>query len=120
LSSSIAVAVSIVVSIAMSNVGLASFAVAAEPSSDSAAKQKQSAPESNLADGLYAVVRSAHEAKSVEPVAQTETLVANDFHLLERAEREPVLYMVLQTKPFVPLSLAAAPQEDKEESTGKP
>jgi hypothetical protein len=73
-----------------------------------------------LADGLYLVLRSAREAKSLEPIADTEKLVANDFHLLEAAEREPVLYMVLQTKPFVPLLLGANPKEDKEESTGKP
>jgi preprotein translocase subunit SecD len=77
-------------------------------------------PESNLADGLYLVLRSDHDKQKVGTIGATETLVANDFHLLEPAEREPVVYMVLQTKPFIPLILGASPAEDKEEATGKP
>ena len=73
-----------------------------------------------LSDGLYLILRSAHERKSLRPLGETEKLVANDFHFLEPAEREPVIYLVLQSKPFVPLILGSNPSEDKEESTGKP
>lgn len=79
-----------------------------------------STPAKSLADGLYFVVRSAHEPNSVEPLVETERLVANDFHLLEPEEREPVVYLVLQTKPFVPLILGTNPTEGKEDGTGKP
>jgi len=74
----------------------------------------------NLADGLYLVARSAHEPEKVEPLAESERLIANDFHLLEPAERKPAVYLVLQTEPFVPLVLATAPREDREEASGKP
>src|SRR5688572_15664343 len=61
-----------------------------------------SAVESNLADGLYLVLRSSHEVKKLEPLGETERLLTNDFHFLEPAERERVIYLVVQTKPFVP------------------
>jgi preprotein translocase subunit SecD len=89
-----------------------------------AAMVKQPAPTSTqknkLADGLYLVLRSAHEPKIIEPLGAAEQLVPNDFHFLEPDEREPVVYLVLQTKPFVPLILGSDPCEDREQATGKP
>lgn len=81
---------------------------------------KLSAPAKELADGLYLVVRSAHDQRQVEPLSANEIVIANDFHLLEPAEREPLIYLVLQRNAFVPLVLGAPPTEDKEAATGKP
>lgn len=75
---------------------------------------------SKLPDGLYLVLRSADQEKRVAPVSENETLLANDFHFLEPAEREPVVYLVVQSKPFIPFSLGSDPAEDREEVTGKP
>jgi hypothetical protein len=95
---------------------------ASEKGSPATAKQsaQTSRSASKLADGLYLVLRSSHEQKSIEPLGETEKLLPNDFHLLEPAERESVVYLVLQTKAFVPLILGSNPSEDTEEATGKP
>lgn len=77
-------------------------------------------PRPVLDNGLYLVVRSSRNVSEVHPIKEGEILIPNDFHLLEPEEREPVLYLVLQAKPFVPFHLAGAPTEDKETATGKP
>src|SRR5262249_2340942 len=55
----------------------------------------------------------------LQPLGAAEKLITDDYHFLEPAEREPIRYLVLQTKPFVPLILASDPREDREDS-GKP
>jgi hypothetical protein len=73
-----------------------------------------------LPSGLYLVKRQSRNQKSLGPIAPTETLLSDDYHFLEPAEREPVRYLVLQTRPFIALTLGADPTEDKEDGTGKP
>lgn len=76
--------------------------------------------ESKLGDGFYLILRSDEDKEKLKPAGENETLIVNDFHLLEPEERQPPLYLVLQSKPFIPIILGADPREDKEESTGKP
>jgi hypothetical protein len=89
----------------------------------SATKADQSAHQPAEADvlpnGLYLVLRSGDAAMKVQPAGEAERMLADDYHFLEPAEREPVKYLVLQTTPFVPFILGAGPVEDREEG-GKP
>lgn len=97
--------------------------------SDASEQVSAQAPKSNgtampkletLDDGLYLVLRQALTPKALEPLKQNEYSIENDFHLLEPEEREPTVYLVLQSKPFVPLILGTAPKEDTEEISKKP
>lgn len=73
-----------------------------------------------LPNGLYLVLRSSRDSKTLEPIREDEMAVAQDFHLLEPEEREPTMNHVLQVKPFIPFDLDAPPKEDTEEGTNKP
>ena len=76
--------------------------------------------DNKLPDGLYRVHRSDCKAENLAPPKLSERLLRNDYHFLEPAERQPARYLVLQTSPFVPLTLGADPSEDTEEGSGKP
>lgn len=86
----------------------------------SSSKNQIGDQKNKLADGLYSVERSARDLESLKPIHESETLIENDFHFLEPLEREPVIYLVLQTKTFIPLTLGADPREDTEKESGKP
>ncbi|MBC7996813.1 MAG: hypothetical protein IAF58_02655 [Leptolyngbya sp.] len=87
------------------------------PSSFAKESTAKSAP---LSNGLYLVLRSSADAKSLQPLQQEEIERAQDFHLLEPEEREPTVHHVLQMQPFIPFDLDAPPKEDTETGTNKP
>ena len=72
-----------------------------------------------LGNGFYLVVREGADKKSLAPLSKTEHIILNDGHFLEKAERNPPAYIVVNTRDFIPITLSDAPKKETDDK-GKP
>lgn len=61
--------------------------------------------------GIYLVLRSDRNKSNVEPVLPGEKVLLDDGRFLEESERDPLEYVVVQEKSFIPFKLDQKPVE---------
>lgn len=98
---------------------LAALLIASAFSGTSCKEVANSVAEAKIPDGLYRVIRLTEDKAAVGSLGYGEKLLVNDFSFLEPEERGTTEYVVLQTAPFIPFSLAKTPTKDKD-AQGKP
>jgi hypothetical protein len=76
----------------------------------------QQVPAKKLANGLYGVLREGPEEKAVLPIKDGETLALHNHRYLKKDAKEPPVFLVVHSKPDVPLVLVGAPEVVKSDN----
>jgi hypothetical protein len=66
-------------------------------------------------DGVYLVLRESGDADSLTPLAAGEFLTVYTREFVAPADREPPTFLVIHTRPDVPLTLAGTPKLSRDE-----
>jgi hypothetical protein len=80
------------------------------------AKDGGQVPAKKLPNGLYGVLREGPEEKAVLPIKDGETVAAHNNRYLKKEAKEPPVFLVLHSKPDVPLVLVGEPQVVKSDN----
>jgi preprotein translocase subunit SecD len=70
-------------------------------------------PPKKIADGVYAVERDGDKQERVMPLKDGEVLLV-DHHRYQKADKEPLRYLVVHAAPDVTLDLAGEPEADRD------
>jgi hypothetical protein len=80
------------------------------------AKDSGQAPAKKLPNGLYGVLRDGPEEKAVLPIKDGETVALHNHRYLKKDAKEPPVFLVVHTKPDVPLVLVGEPEVVKSDN----